>query len=91
MTGVIRWEDPPAAARHRADAEFNGAEVAAELRQRPCEWGLVAINPRSVGLASGISSGRWHAFRPSGSFEAVHRTSPEGDRLIYARFIWRRP
>lgn len=89
MSGIVRWEDPPPQSRHRRPRQFNSAAVAEELRGRPNQWAVVAVNPASVGVASGISGARWRPFRPAGSFEAAHRTAENGDRLVYARYIWR--
>jgi hypothetical protein len=85
--GVLAWEDPPPVKRQVNAPGFDGPTVGAQLRERPGVWALVAINPANGGLATLISSGLRAWCRPSGSFQAAHRTDDVGRKLIYARYV----
>lgn len=69
--GVIRWEPPPdLGAPTTPGARRAWALVAAELRARPGEYGVVEIGPYSVTVCKRINKGHsW--FAPEGAFKAI--------------------
>lgn len=92
MSGVLRWEEPPAALSCRRETaprrHAHWVAVAEQLRGRPGEWGVVieADSFNQVGgIASQIKSGKMIAFRPAGTFEVTTRSS--GVCTVYARYI----
>jgi hypothetical protein len=60
-----------------SDARATGAwrDEAAELRDRPGEWAVVATMPsnRAAAMTANIRLGKLAAFRPAGTFEATKR------------------
>jgi hypothetical protein len=90
----MEWADPPRIEQHdgRRGAKVM-EEEARELRAHPGKWAIVRSWPagsNSAGSAGGtvnsIRKGRFAAFRPEGSFDAVSRHDPEGVLHVYARY-----
>lgn len=85
----MKWEKPPLSPR--TGRGRNWEEEAAELRDSPGEWAVLAERPRSersraYDLSVNIKQGRIVAFRPSGSFESTVRL--DGDmHKVYARYV----
>lgn len=68
--GVIRWEPPPDPDVPGTAERRPWALVAAELRARPGEYGVVEIGPYSVTVCKRINKGHsW--FAPEGAFKAI--------------------
>jgi len=92
MAGVLRWEDPPRphrlTHRPRQRPQYERWElVAAQLRARPGEWGVVSdLVGKGGGIAGQIKAGSITAFRPARTFEATTRTG-EGRYTVYARYV----
>lgn len=86
-SGVLRWEDPPPfTTSQRSNDRRPWAIVAAELKAKPGELGVVYEDNPNPKLAQRIEQGLSPWFRPAGSFEATQR-SRDGQVTIYARFI----
>jgi hypothetical protein len=97
----IVWQDPPdeavAASRShqgaRTETRASLQEKADALRASPGQWGLIESFPvtpnraqAARSMAHNIRRGRYVAFRPAWSFDAV--SSTEGDRVnIYAKWL----
>ncbi len=92
--GILRWEDP--APRTRATDEYD--PIAAELRNNPGRWALIAENPDTLEgkraaarMFSAVKNG-YRAFRrvESGTYTATTRTVETGDGSkvirVHARF-----
>lgn len=92
MSGVLRWEDPPpnkSGNKNKPRRTEHWREVAAELRERPGDWGVVLESDSwnsTGGIAPAITAGRLAAFRPNRHFEAQTRTTPAG-YTVYARYV----
>lgn len=81
--GVIRWEDPPPVPVGRP-SPGPWALIAHQLRGRPGEWGLVALEGHTA-IAARINNGvSWWA--PAGSFQATVRTI-DGRMHVWARYV----
>lgn len=84
----IVWEEPPQDIRGRT-SHTDHAAIAEELRLHPGQWAKILIGRPS--LAGEIKAGRYRAFEPKGSFEAVSRKvrDVDGRRVadIYVRYI----
>ncbi len=69
---IIRWETPPEGdkrgSRYHVAIDWHG--LAAQLRDRPGEWGLLLVGGFSTTMASNIRYGRVAAFKPCGAYEA---------------------
>lgn len=88
---VIRWEEPPPLIRGvRRPAAVTAAEralrIAAELRARPGQWGVIAEGANSRVLTTRIRNGVVAVWRPAGAYEAVCR-SVDGRITVYARYV----
>lgn len=79
MSGVIRWEEPPAAPTHHD-------RIAADLRSRPGQWALVMerVNRNN---ATKISNAVHAAYLPAGAFEATSVGRGDGTTDIFARYV----
>jgi hypothetical protein len=82
---VLRWEDPPPAKGHRPFLLAHDL-IAHQLRNRPGSWAVVAESPSQASLANYIAEGRYRAYAPAGTFEAVSR-HVGGIPTIYARYV----
>lgn len=91
---VLRWENPPPRSPRGnpnpglAAPESKYAPAAAELRERPGEWGLLFVGSKATAASLGniIRSGVIAAFRPAGDYDAVTRTVA-GRTRTYARYL----
>jgi hypothetical protein len=84
------FEAPPGKGS-RSRNGFCLSAIAMALCARPGEWAKVDIyskEHRAYGYtkACNIRKGRYQAF-PSGKFDAVARTLPDGTVAVFARFI----
>lgn len=87
MSGILRWENPPAPARRGGRDTPDGVDwyrIAAQLRARPGEWAAIAEGVETNAPAY-IRSARSAAFRPAGAFDAVGR-QVRGVYTLYARY-----
>lgn len=84
MTSELKWQEPPTDARKKDLPRW--IAVAAALKDHPNRWAIVT-EADNTGAAYRIKTGSLPAFRPSGSFEAVARSRPDGKFDIYARFV----
>jgi hypothetical protein len=66
------WEDPPSTSGKGRWARSRHYEIAAQLREHPGEWALIATS--SPSMAGAIPTGILQAY-PAGSFDAVARNS----------------
>jgi hypothetical protein len=93
MTGVLRWEVPPppsrAGRRPPSDGWSRFASVAAELRSRQGEWGVVfeGAQGSASAMASHIRLGQQICFTPSGDFDACARRLGDGLYATYAVYV----
>lgn len=90
VTHRIRWEDPPPSRGGKLAATVH-IDVAEKLRKRPGQWGVIAVystNRAASSAAQMIRSGRWAAYSPAGTYEAVARVVEQESR-VYARYIGR--
>ncbi|MEU7590657.1 hypothetical protein AB0A95_30745 [Micromonospora sp. NPDC049230] len=88
---IIRWETPPPVTRRPATRDGmtpveRVRQMAAELRARPGEWGVVAEGNNARAHVTRIREGAVLAWRPAGAFEAAARTV-DGRITIYARYV----
>jgi hypothetical protein len=90
---VIRWETPPPNRSRNGgrpvdsySSRYGG--IAAELRGRPGDWGVVDeyAEGHNRGLATKIRLGAMLCFTPAGDFEAVTRRA-NGVVSVYARYL----
>lgn len=85
MSAIIRWEPPPAErTKPRRIAQWEG--VAADLRERPGEWALIATGVEHANTAGQINAARIRCFAPAGAFEA-QRQLVDGEIRVYARYV----
>lgn len=87
MTQRIRWEDPPPPLGGRSQDRVH-ADLAARLRKRPRQWGMIGTYARANTAASTaqmIRNARLGAYGPAGTYEAVARTVG-GEHRVYARY-----
>jgi hypothetical protein len=84
MAGVLRWEDPPSRTR-RQPANEDWYLIAAQLRGKPGEWGVVT-ETATTAVPVQIRQGSMLAFRPAGSFESKG-FRVNGIYTVYARYI----
>lgn len=95
--GILRWED--SAPRSSAKSEDEYDPVAAELRNHPGRWAVIAENPdtlegrrASARLYSAVKNG-YKGFRhvEDGTFRATTRTVNNGDGTkvirVHAQFV----
>lgn len=85
----MKWEDPPKVQSHTTH-RVQWQEEAAELRERPGEWGVIRQFPvkrrkQAYAFQNQVSGGRLRAFRPAASFEATSRTTGTVIK-VYARY-----
>lgn len=83
----FRWETPPAKGQLRRRTKY--APIAQQLRRSPGRWALIRTCHNMATarcLASALRRGQMPAFRPLGSFEALHRMV-DGEPRVYARFV----
>lgn len=98
MTDEIRFEDPPPGREHVRQQSH--AIIAAQLRERPGQWALVATKATShkaAALAYAIRTARnLRHYAPAGAYEAVARsvrvTDPGSERerteyRVFARYV----
>jgi hypothetical protein len=82
--GVIRWEEPPEAARQQR-AYRPWSLIAAELRSRPHTSALVAEGT-DPSTAARINNGTsW--FAPAGAFQAVSRHVDGVGICVWAKYV----
>ena len=86
---MIRWEEPPETGTSSRPGAWT--EEAAELRENPSRWAVIAEysedqKVKAYDLVGMIKRGKAVAFRPSGSFDAVTRRSPDGTQVVYAMY-----
>ncbi len=65
-------------------------EEAAELKAHKGMWAVLKTfdKPSGAGsLASAVKNGKYAAFAPAGSFEAVSRTTDDGKGCVYVRYV----
>ncbi len=65
-------------------------EEAAELKAHKGQWAVLKTfdKPSGAGsLASAVKNGKYAAFAPAGSFEAVSRTTDDGKGCVYVRYV----
>jgi hypothetical protein len=78
---VLRWEDPPPL-RGADQSQSRWAPVAAELREHPGKWAVIAeyAHPNQASsIAQRIKKGTLSGFAPAGSFDAKSRkVRPKG-------------
>ncbi len=89
---LIRWEAPPQGDRrgNYLTPAIDWYSFAAQLRDRPGEWGLLLMGGFSTTMASNIRYGRTRAFEPIGAFEA-ETVRIDGVPHLYARFVGKNP
>lgn len=85
MSGVLRWENPPAARRQGRRPTTAWHEVAAELRTRPGEWGVIYEGAGGHALVGRVEAGK-QGFTPAGGYEVTTRGAGIS-RVVYARFV----
>lgn len=92
MSGVLRWEEPPATRRKggypQGLSKSRWADVADDLRARPGEWALIAETAVATnsGLATQIRMGQMVCFSPAGDFDAETRRK-DGVRKVWAVYV----
>jgi hypothetical protein len=70
----LKFGEPPGSVAGKTSQKW--ASEAAELRDRPKEWAVVATKPTAstaAAMALNVRSGLLRAFQPAGSFEAISR------------------
>lgn len=91
----MKWENPPESGGFEKKKNVY-MEEAEELRSRPGEWGIVDTFPMSRNAhartaTNNIIKGKYVAFRPAGSFDAVSRQVPGDDGTpvvkVYGKYI----
>lgn len=91
----MKWEDPPESGGFTKKQNVY-VEEAEELRSHPGVWGIVDTFPRSRdaharSVTNGIIKGKYVAFRPEGSFDAVSRKGTDEDGTpvvkVYGKYI----
>lgn len=95
----MKWEDPPSIGTRYEKNAYE--DEAAELRAHPKRWGLIREFPvkdevtknsnQGRHVSNGIKTGKYVAFRPKGSFEAISRAGKDdqGNSVVkvYAQYV----
>lgn len=92
----MKWEEPPESGGFEKKKRNVYTKEAEELRSHPGVWGLVDIIPvdrdaHARTVANSIIHGKYAAFRPEGSFNAVSRKVPGDDGnlviKVYGKYV----
>lgn len=93
---IAEWADPPAdktGSFGRNSVAFLYTDEAEELREFPGRWGVLRDpdfdwrnQTQASGVAHGINTGKYAAFRPAGSFEACTRMV-NGEAKLFVRYV----
>jgi hypothetical protein len=89
VSGVLRWEEPPA---RRNGVVRDWVAIAADLKAQPGEWAIIAVcvnQPLAGQTARQVRDSSYAALR-DGRYEAKAR-SVDGEHRVYARYVGETP